>query len=87
MVTLSASNGHTFCSQDVADLALGDGYPALPLETLRQLFLGERRIALFLLPEPLSTLSGHFIRVTVTMVDQRLPIGTALAVSTAEIGQ
>ena len=90
---LSSSGGHSFLSQYVADPALGDGDLELVFEAIGKFLLGESRVLSLLLPQPGPTLRSHFVRVTVAMVNERLPGGVlclpkgraSLAVATAEV--
>jgi hypothetical protein len=84
---LSSRKGHPFRPQDIADLALGNGYLEFLLEALNQFLLGESQVPFLLLSQPDSALKRHFVRVATAMVNERLPSGTSLAVATAEVGQ
>jgi hypothetical protein len=86
-VALSPGDGHPLLSQYVADAALGDGLLELVSEEDSQLLLGEGRVLSFLLPQPGPTLRSHLVRVTVAVVNERLPGRASLAVATAELGK
>jgi hypothetical protein len=87
VVALPAGDGHPFGPQDVADLALGDGYLELLLETLDQFCLGQGRIFLFLRLQPGPALRRHLVRVAVTVVKECFPGGASLTVAAAKEGQ
>ena len=90
---MSSRGSHSFLSQYVADVALGDGDLELGFEEIDQVMLSQGRALSLLLPQPGPTLRSHFVRVTVAMVNERLPGGVlclpkgraSLAVATAEV--
>jgi hypothetical protein len=67
-------------------VALGYAYLELVFEAPNQIFLGEGRVVLFLLPQPGSTFLCHLVQVAVAMVNQPLPGATTLAVAAAQLG-
>jgi len=81
---LPAGDGHPFRPQDVADLALGDGYSELLLEALDQFCLSQGRVLLFLRAQPGSALWRYLVRMAVTVVKERFPGGSSLAVAAAQ---
>jgi len=90
---LSSRGSHSFLSQYVADAALGDGDLELGFEEIDRVMLSQGRALSLLLPQPGATLRSHFVRVTVAMVNERLPGGVlslpkgraSLAVARAEV--
>jgi len=95
MVALSPRGSHSFLSQDVADAALGDGHLELSFEEIGQFLLGEGQVLSLLLPQPGSPLKSHLVRVSVAVINERLPDGVlslpkgraSLAIATAELGK
>jgi len=86
-VVLSSRDGHSLLSQYVADAALGDGLLELGFEEGSQFPLSEGQVLSFLLLQPGPSLSGHLVRVTVAVVNERFPGGTSLAVATTKLGK
>jgi hypothetical protein len=64
---------------------LGDGDLELVFEEIGQFLLGEGQVLSFLLPQPGPTLRSHLVRVTVAVVNERLPGRASLMVATAEL--
>jgi hypothetical protein len=59
----------------------------LSFEEMSQFLLGEGRVLALALPQPGPTFRRHLVRVTMAMINERLPGRTSLAIAMAELGQ